>query len=89
MGKVGEDIVCQMQVIEQDGEKEEDGTTVVYSSGKSGGCFNDKAIYFHRLSVPDLPQVPQSHGLDLGKQCVYVCICVCISVSAFIHSHNF
>ena len=54
-------------------------------SGEEWWVFHDKAVYFHRLSVPDLPLVPQSHGLDLGKQCVRVCICV----SAFICSHHF
>lgn len=43
------------------------------SPGKSSGCFNDKAVYFHRLSVPDLLLVPQSHGLDLGKHCMDLC----------------
>lgn len=46
------------------------------SPGKSSGCFNDKAVYFHRLSVPDLLLVPQSHGLDLGKHCMDLCLCV-------------
>lgn len=30
--------------------------------------------------LPDLPQVPESHGLDLGKHCLDACVtnCVCV-----------
>lgn len=52
------------------------------SPGKSSGCFNDKAVYFHRLSVPDLLLVPQSHGLDLGKHCTDLCLCECVCACA-------
>lgn len=71
-----------MQVTEQEDEKEEesrqaqDSNQSSLSPERGSGCFDDKAVYFHRLSVPDLPLVPQSHGLDLGKHCVDVCMCV-------------
>lgn len=75
-----------VQFTEQEDEKEEesrraqDSNHSSLSPGRSSGCFDDKAVYFHRLSVPDLPLVPQSHGLDLGKHCVDVCMCVCVCV---------
>lgn len=95
-GKGGREVyVCafvyQMQVREQEDGKEKKKVSEVRIppqqcvSGEAWWVFHDKAVYFHRLSVPDLPLVPQSHGLDLGKQCV----CVYVCVSAFIRSHHF
>lgn len=95
MGKEGERVVCvcfnvRYRLQNKRTEKEKKKVCELRhhhstaSLGNVGGCFDDKAVYFHKLSVLDLHLVPQSHGLDLGKQCV--CVCVYLHLSAHIIS---
>lgn len=56
----------------------EDTTTVVCLQGRVVGVTVTKPSIFHLCSVPDLPPVPQSPGLDLGKHWVFVCMWVCV-----------
>lgn len=63
----------------------EDTTTAVNLGGRVVGVSMTKPS-ISIGSLPDLPLVPQSHGLDLGKQCVSVSVFVCLHSSAHIIS---
>ncbi|MED6240272.1 hypothetical protein ATANTOWER_018506 [Ataeniobius toweri] len=54
------------------------------SLGMSGECFDDKAIYFHRLSVPDLPQVLGSHIIDPATLCEFMCVLLHVCIYPFL-----